>query len=210
MRRDSIVSAVAGVFFGLLVGWIIGSQQNAVRPGGSPAPTQAAAPAGPAASSTPPAAPLDENRARALQARAESNAQDAPARAELANLYFDAERYQEAIRWYEDALRIDPKNVDASTDLGVAYYYLNQPDRALQQLDHSLSIDAKHTKTLLNQGIIRAFGKQDLEGAVKSWQQVVALSPDSPEGRAAKQALDNVKSAHPGVGAGATARPPGS
>ena len=66
-----------------------------------------------------------------------------------------------------------------STDLGVAYYYTNQPDRALKQFDHSLSIDPKHIKTLLNVGIVRAFGKQDLAGAGQAWQQVVDLAPDS-------------------------------
>ena len=185
------------MFFGLLVGWIIGSQQGT----GGPRPPAATAAATPTpAAGTGAAAPLDENRARALQAQAESGPQDAAVRIELGNLYFDAERYPDAVRWYEDALRIDPKNANASTDLGVAYYYMNQPDRALQQFGVSLSIDPKHPKTLLNQGIVMAFGKQDLEGASRSWQQVIALAPDSPEGRAAKQALDSLKSAHPGMG----------
>ena len=35
-----------------------------------------------------------------------------------------------------------------------------------------LSVDPAHTKTLLNQGIVRAFGKQDLEGATKSWEHL--------------------------------------
>ena len=59
-------------------------------------------------------------------------------RIELGNLYFDAEQYQEAARWYEAALAIDPSNADVSTDLGVSFYYLNQPDRALAQFDKSL------------------------------------------------------------------------
>ena len=196
MRRDSIVLGISGVFFGLLVGWIIGSQQGTTG-GHRPAAAPAAATPAPAAGAGA-AVPLDENRARALQAQAESSPQDPAVRIELGNLYFDAERYPDAIRWYEDALKIDPKNANASTDLGVAYYYMNQPDRALQQFAVSLSINPKHAKTLLNQGIVMAFGKQDLEGASRSWEQVIALAPDSPEGRAAKQALDNMKSAHPG------------
>lgn len=206
MRGESLVFAVAGTFFGVLVGWIIGSQQAGT---GSRALGQPAATTAPAAA-TPAAVPLDENRARALQAQAESQPADAAVRVELGNLYFDAERYQDAIRWYEAALKIDPKNPNASTDLGVAYYYTNQPDRALQQFDVSLALDPKHTKTLLNQGIVRAFGKQDLDGAAKSWQQAVAIAPESPEGRAAKRALDNMKSAHPGGGGDTSARPPGS
>ena len=45
---------------------------------------------------------------------------------------------------------------------------MNQPDRALAQFERSLAIDPKHTKTLLNIGIVRAFGKQDLEGRRES------------------------------------------
>jgi len=197
MKRDAVVFLVSGAFFGLLVGWILGSQQaRPVAPAGAPA---AQAAAQPAAAATP-APPLDENRARAFQATADANPSDAAVRVELGNLYFDAERYADAIRWYDAALAIDPNNVNASTDLGVAYYYANQPDRALAQFDHSLSIDPAHAKTLLNMGIVRAFGKQDLAGAIEAWQKVVEIAPGTPESRAAQQALDSMKSAHPGVG----------
>ena len=93
------------------------------------------------------------------------------------------------------------RNADVSTDLGVSYYYLNQPDRALEQFAHSLALNPKHTKTMLNLGIVRAFGKQDLEGASKAWEQVVAIAPASPEGQAAKRALDAMRNAHPNVAA---------
>ena len=46
----------------------------------------------------------------------------------LANTYFDAERYDDAIKWYQEALKLDPKNPDASTDLGVSYYYSGRTD----------------------------------------------------------------------------------
>ena len=196
MKRDAVVFLVSGAFFGLLVGWILGSQQGRpVVPGAAPAAQAAPQPAGTTA-----APPLDKNRARALQATADANPSDAASRVALGNVYFDAERYAEAIRWYEAAIAIDPGNVNASTDLGVAYYYSNQADRALAQFDHSLSIDPTHAKTLLNMGIVRAFGKQDLAGAVEAWQKVVEVAPGTPESRAAQQALDSVKSAHPGVG----------
>jgi hypothetical protein len=57
-------------------------------------------------------------------------------------------------------------------------------------------MDPKHTKTLLNLGIVKAFGKQDLTGAAQAWAQVVAIAPDSPEGQAAKKALEGLQNAH--------------
>ena len=191
MPRESLILGIAGVFFGVLVGWIIGSQQ---RPPARPAPAAAEAPSAQQSSRTPPA--LDEAKASALQAAAGASPQDAGPRIELGNLYFDHERFREAAQWYEEALRVSPKNVNVSTDLGIAYYYMNRPDAALAQFDRSLALDPRHTKTLLNIGIVRAFGKQDLDGAAKAWRRVVELAPDSPEGTRARQALEGLRSAH--------------
>jgi cytochrome c-type biogenesis protein CcmH/NrfG len=198
---------MAGVFFGILVGWIIGSQQGA-GPGAAIAPPgQQAAAAAPAET----AVPLDEARAAELKKKAEGSPSDSATRVLLGNMYFDAERFEEASRWYEEALRVDPRNVNASTDLGITYYYRNQPDRALEQFERSLGIDPKHSKTLLNIGIVRAFGKQDLQGAAQAWQRVLDVAPDSPEGRAARQALEGLRNAHPDVpGAATPAGKPGS
>jgi cytochrome c-type biogenesis protein CcmH/NrfG len=203
MRADAIVLGVAGILFGVIIGWILGSQQATSRPGVQAVATQPASQAqarAPAQGSR--AVPLDQERVRALEAVAKQNPGDSGPRVQLGNVYFDAEQYPQAISWYEQAIKLDPKDANVSTDLGVAYYYTNQPDRAIAQFEHSLSIDGKHTKTLLNMGIVRAFGKQDLQGAAEAWQQVVALSPDSPEGQAAKKGLDGIQSAHPGTGTG--------
>jgi tetratricopeptide (TPR) repeat protein len=198
MKSDSIAFGIAGIFFGLIAGWIIGSQQAGLRPPtAAPAPQAAAAPAGSAAPTTR-AAVLDEAQVTALKSVAEREPSSAGPRVQLGNLYFDAERYDDAIKWYEEAVKLAPKDVNVSTDLGVSYYYSNQPDKALAQFARSLKLDSKHAKTLLNIGIVRAFGKQDLDGASEAWQQVIAVAPDSPEAQAAKRALDSLRSAHPG------------
>lgn len=199
MRRDSLIFAISGVFFGLLLGWIIGVQQGGARVpvaqvAQQAAPAQSGA-AGQGGGSQ--AAVLDEGRVRALTSAAEQRPTDAAVRVELGNAYFDAERYSDAVKWYEEAFKLDPKNVNASTDLAVSYYYMNQPDQAIAQFEKSLAVDPRHTKTLLNMGIVRAFGKQDLKGAAESWERVIAIDPSSAEGRAAKQALDSLKGAHP-------------
>jgi tetratricopeptide (TPR) repeat protein len=103
--------------------------------------------------------------------------------------------FPQAIQWYEASLAIDPKNVDVSTDLAAAYYYMNDFDRALTQIDHSLAINRTHAKTLLNQGIILAFGKHDLAGAKASWEKVVATAPGTEEAARARQGLDAIATA---------------
>jgi cytochrome c-type biogenesis protein CcmH/NrfG len=202
MARESWILGLAGVCFGVLIGWIIGSQ-SAQPPAATPAPSAQSQQApqaqqNPTATPQPPA--LDDNQVRSLTLQAQQNPKDPQVRTQLGNLFFDAERYGDAIKWYEAALAIQPTDANVSTDLAVSYYYTNQTDRALKQFETSLAIDPRHTKTLLNLGMVKAFGKQDLLGAAQAWATVVKLSPDSPEGRAARQALESLKAAHPDTG----------
>ncbi len=198
MKSDSIAFGIAGVLFGLIAGWIIGSQQAALRP--APAAGQQTSSAAPPSGSAPRAAVLDEAQVTALKSVAEREPSSPAPRVQLANLYFDAEKYDDAIKWYGEALKLSPKDVNVSTDLGVSYYYTNQPDKALAQFEQSLRLDPKHAKTLLNVGIVKAFGKQDLKGATEAWQDVLKVAPESPEAQAAKRALEGIASAHPAVG----------
>jgi len=198
MRADAIVFGIAGSLFGLIIGWVLGTQ-NAAGTARVAAPVAQTAPAPAAAPAAPQPAPLDPARVQALQAAAEKDAKDVQSRVQLGNMFFDAEQYPQSISWYEQAIALNPADTNVSTDLGVAYYYTNQPDRALAQFDKSLATDPKHIKTLLNVGIVRAFGKNDLTGAAKAWEEVVAISPDSPEGQAAKKGLEGVKNAGAGT-----------
>lgn len=196
MKPENIVFAVAGALFGLIAGWIIGTQQGHARPA---APAAAVASQTTAAQAATPAARpmLDETQVTALKNVADRDATNVESRVQLGNLYFDAERYQEASRWYEEAMALDAGNPNVSTDLAVTYYYTDRADKAITQFEHSLKLDPKHVKSYLNLGIVKAFGKQDLTGAVAAWEQVLAIAPGSQEAQAAQRALDNMKGSHP-------------
>ena len=196
MSKDALIVGVAGVFFGVLVGWIIGSQQGTPRVA-APAPSSTQSSSAQNSGGPPAPPPLDEAKASSMKTIAQQNPSDADTRIQLGNMYFDAGRYQEAATWYEQAVRLRPKDANVSTDLGISYYYMNDPDRALAQFDQSLQIDPKHAKTLLNIGIVRAFGKQDMKGAADVWQKILEVAPASEEAQAARQALDGLRSAHP-------------
>jgi len=198
MRADAIVFGVAGSLFGLIIGWVLGTQ-NATGAARVAAPVAQAAPATAGAPGAQAPPPVDQTRVQALQTVAEKDPKNVESRVQLGNLFFDSEQYPQAITWYEQAYALNPADANVSTDLGVAYYYTNQPDRALAQFDKSLVSDPKHIKTLLNVGIVRAFGKNDLAGAAKAWEEVVAISPDSPEGQAAKKGLEGVKNTTAGT-----------
>ena len=66
MRKDAILFGIAGVFFGVLVGWIMGAQQaTGVAPAAAPQSPPAQSAAGSAQPSPP---PFDESRAAQLKA----------------------------------------------------------------------------------------------------------------------------------------------
>ena len=209
MRADSIVFTIAGMCFGVILGYVLGTQQAQKgtaatfvqsQPAAAAQPTPAPAGGGDAK----PAPTLDEAKVQQLTTILKSDPNNASANIQLGNTYFDAERYEDAVKYYEAGVKLDPKNVDASTDLGVSYYYSKRTDEALKQFDYSLKIDPTHTKTLLNQGIVRAFGKRDFDGAIEAWNKVVQLAPNSQEGMAAKQGLQGIAAAR------GQAPPPGS
>jgi len=193
MKAESVAFAVAGMCFGIILGWVLATQDASRASLAVPAAAPAAAPA---ATNQRQAPPLDETRVQALQAAIEKDPKKAENYALLANAYFDAEQWASAIDNYERALKLDPNDADVSTDLGVSYYYTNRTDEALAQFERSLKISPNHTKTLLNKGIVLAFGKENLQAAADEWKKVVALSPDSPEGQAARRALEGVEAAH--------------
>ena len=136
MKPESLVFAAAGALFGLIAAGFSAPSRRRCRPQSV---------AAPAADSSQPASPRVRPRRRrrsSIRPRSDRLLKVAAAdptspspRAALGNLYFDAERYKDATQWYEAALKLDPNNADVSTDLGVGYYYLNQPDRALAQFD---------------------------------------------------------------------------
>jgi len=194
MKSDAIAYVIAGMAFGTILGWVIGTQQ--VRRA-APPPAAATTSSQTGGSTTQQQAPvLDQARVDQLKQALSTNPKSVDTLVQLGNTYFDAERWDDAIAWYKQAVALDPKNADASTDLGVSYYYSNRADEALAQFEHSLKISPTHTKTLLNKGIVLAFGKQDLRGAQAEWEKVVSLAPNSPEGQAARRALEGIAAAH--------------
>ena len=75
------------------------------------------------------------------------------------------------------AVKVDPKNVAARTDLASCLYYEGDADGALRQLQESLQYDPKDPNTLFNLGLIRWQAEKDSSGAVSAWQQLLKSNP---------------------------------
>ena len=169
----NLLTGAAGILFGIIVGYIIGTGQSQTASVAAPAVAAQSAPA--------PAAVADEGELQAYRNILASDPKNARAAVQLANRLYDAGRYAEAIPYYQQALAVDAKDVNVSTDLGTALYYAGRPDEALAQLDKSLAIDPSHAQTLFNIGIIRRDGKKDSKGARVAWERLLTAAPNSPD-----------------------------
>ena len=148
------------------------------------------------ATSDPPLVEVDESRVAVLRETAESKPDDVGSRLSIADLYFGAQRFEDAIPWYEEAILLDTGNLDARTNLGVSYYYADQVERAIEVFEKTINLEPTNQRALLSLGIVQAFGLQDLDGAMTAWKRVIEIEPNSAEGLAARDSLERFSAAH--------------
>ena len=148
MRRDTLVFTVAGVAFGLVVGYMAASWDVVPRPTVVTAALAAPAGAAPTAASK-----LNPDEVAAMETLAARQPGDGAVRVELGNLYMDAERWDEAIRWYREALAVNPALVETVTDLGACLVSSGRPAEGLAEFEKVLGGDPGHRNALYNKGI---------------------------------------------------------
>jgi len=192
MRRDTLAFTLAGVVFGSVVGYMAAGWDELPRP--SPV---AAVPAGaPAALAAAPARPpaIDPDEVHAMEALAGRQPQDAAVRTELGNLYMDHERWDEAIRWYREALAIDPSNPDVRTDLGACFVHSGRPEQGLAEFDTVLKAKRDHRNALFNRGVALVNLGRSLEAA-DAWQALLERYPDDPQLARLRGRVDELRAA---------------
>ena len=175
-RYAWIVYAIATMMFGAIAGYIIAIQQGRGQPVPGVVTQPAAAPAAQAAPHV-----VDEAELRAYREILTRDPKNATAAIKAGNTLYDAQRYVEAIPFYQQAFALLPTDINVSTDLGTALWYSGRPDDALAQYEKSLAIDASHAQTLFNIGIVRADGKRDYAGAIEAWERLLNVNPAYPD-----------------------------
>jgi cytochrome c-type biogenesis protein CcmH/NrfG len=108
-------------------------------------------------------------------------------------IYKSAHQFKEAAGYFEKSLQYDPKNLGVRADYATCMYYTGDVDGALAQLNQSLGYDPKHAGTLMNIGIIKWRGKNDVDGAVAAWEKLLQYHPDFPQKDFVQQMLTQAK-----------------
>jgi tetratricopeptide (TPR) repeat protein len=111
----------------------------------------------------------------------------------VGNLYYDAQQYPIAVDYYGRALDAKPSDAAVRTDMGTAYWYMGDADRALAEFDKALSYAPNNPNTLFNRGLVKWKGKKDGAGATADWQKLLALDPNYAEKDQVNQMLAEVR-----------------
>ena len=174
----SVICLLVGVAVGYLVRGSAPSSDAAIMQARASA---EAAPASIAGAQQPTANQLRQmadTQAQPLVKQLASDPKNSTLLYQIGNLYYDAQQYPEAVKYYEQSLKIDPIATDVRTDMATAYHLMGQPDRAIQEYDAVLKIDGKHANALFNEGMVKWQDKMDLNGAIASWKQLLEAHPD--------------------------------
>ncbi len=114
---------------------------------------------------------------------------------QLGNLYFDTSQFEEAIKAYKKALELEPNNPNVWTDLGVMYRRSGKPNQAIEAFDQAIESDPSHEVSRLNKGIVLMHDLDDIQGAIKAWEELVKVNPSAKtsSGQLIKEVISGFK-----------------
>jgi tetratricopeptide (TPR) repeat protein len=162
-----LLSAVVGAG----VTWLIMSQRapSAERP----------------ASFVTPSAQIQKSSAPAL----DSGLSTADAAVVRGNQAYDHQQWADAIREYQDALAKGRDNPDVRTDLGNAFRFSGQPEKALEQYTIAQRQNPEHENSLFNQIGLFMEVMHDPNRAIPVCEEFIRKFPNSEKTQRAKEQL---------------------
>ena len=187
-----VIALVVGFVGGAIVGilWMTkGTEKTAMVQKPQMAPPGVPAPAPPARESI-----ETTSQIQTLKEIVKKDPKNLPAWVELGNLYFDTDQPKEAIDAYSRYLAVKPDNPDVRTDMGIMYRRLGQFDRALEEFRKAAQTDPKHVNSRYNIGLVLLHDKQDMQGAIKAWEEYLKVDPNSERAKRIKSQIEKMKS----------------
>jgi tetratricopeptide repeat protein len=127
-----------------------------------------------------------------LRARLARNPNDLAALVQLANMEYDAQKFDKAAALYVRALALDPSNPDVRTDYATALHRGGRDLDALKQLDLVLRERPEFHAALFNRGVVlRAIGRRT--DAIADFKKYLTVAgSDDPRVADARTALQQL------------------
>ena len=110
------------------------------------------------------------------------------------NLAYDHQQWAEAIRQYQEAIGQGRDNADVRTDLGNAFRFSGQPEKALEQYAIAQRQNPQHENSLFNQIGLLIEVMHDPIRAIPVCEEFIRRFPSSDKTAKVKQQLQEAKS----------------
>ena len=137
---------------------------------------------------------FDQARADELEVLLNQEPENREALFELGEMNFQAGRYEDMIPWFTKLVELDPANKHALTDLGTAHFNLGQPAEAKIWWEKVVAVDANDVQAHYNLGFMYANAEpRDVPAAVREWETVLRLEPESQLAQTARVHIDSLK-----------------
>jgi len=133
---------------------------------------------------------VDARRSAELLKAVQLDPRNREALFELGEMNFVATQWETAIDWFTQLLSVDPSNLHARTDLGVAQFNLGRVEDARAAWLAALALAPDDPQVNFNLGFLYANTEpQDLAAARNAWQRVIDADPTSRMAKSAQAQL---------------------
>jgi cytochrome c-type biogenesis protein CcmH/NrfG len=120
---------------------------------------------------------MADKKAEPLLAKLKGDPSNSDLLIQVGSLYKATHQFHEAAGYYAKALQVKPKNIAIRTELASCLFYDGDADGAISQLQQGLHYDPKDANSLFNLGMIKWQAKQDSQGALDAWRELLKSNP---------------------------------
>jgi tetratricopeptide (TPR) repeat protein len=78
--------------------------------------------------------------------------------------------------------------------MGIMYRKLGQFDKAIEEFRKAAQSDPKHVNSRYNIGLVLLHDKQDIQGAVKAWEEYLKVDPNSEKAQRIRAQIEKMRS----------------
>jgi len=132
------------------------------------------------------------NQLKEMEQHARENPAHIDVRIRLGDAYYDMQRFDAAIPWYEEALKLDSTKVNVVNDLATCYLATGNTPKAIELASHSLELEKDNPVALQNLGWFY-FSSDNYPAAIETWEKLIAIHPTFQNIEAVKKQLENAK-----------------
>ena len=123
------------------------------------------------------------------------NPENVDAWTQLGNLFFDSNRFSDAIEAYGKSLSLKPDDPNVLTDMGVMYRRNKNPKKAIEIFELAIAADPVFETARFNKGVVLMNDMDDLAGGIKAWEELVEVNPSAtaPNGEPVSALVERMK-----------------